>query len=484
VRRLDLYRILEILCLFAVLLVAGCASKLQSCIMVNMIKQQEKYFTDEVLPEFDRENRTVTQVKHYDDVSELEKLLDKDRGLVSLVTIPSEKTWSLFSGNALLPIDSIMPNRETGNIGNIFVSTDLGKFNGRQYLIPRRFETRIMVYSKSRVAEALSMWRNVRDSVSADLKAVNGYGLPATYILENDPDKWNFFDIYTLGWIWSHEPYKGVMHGRIAYTNRLYPDIFQSIIDRILLCGGDSTNIMTMKGQSVTDAFLWESVFALSCYDADMWKEGWISQQVLNGFGSGDVFLSFMTQMDCFFLHGTGQDGLGGYMKNPDDMGIAQMPQGCSIQLDENGNVLRYGSRSVYTRSWWWGIPESAPDPVRSYRLARYLTDTKIQINDCSRVGMIPARKDLLGDIQLLFGDNWITALYRTSFRQLVNNGPTVLPVCRNFNELVKLYRDAWYDIVVERNWSENGKIPDWNYINSLLDRKYAPVAFSRFLEK
>ena len=135
-----------------------------------------------------------------------------------------------------------------------------------------------------------------------------------------------------------------------------------------------------------------------------------------------------MTQLDCFFIHGTGQDGLDGYLKDPADMGVATMPQGCSATLDKDGTVEREGCKAVTTGGWWWGIPCDSPDPRLSYRLARYITSTKSQLKDCSRFGMIPVRKDILSDMSMLFGEGWITEIYETSFKQLMNNGSAVLP--------------------------------------------------------
>jgi ABC-type glycerol-3-phosphate transport system substrate-binding protein len=184
-----------------------------------------------------------------------------------------------------------------------------------------------------------------------------------------------------------------------------------------------------------------------------------------------------MTQLDCFFIHGTGRDGLDGYLKDPSDMGVAQMPEGLSIVLDKNGAPVREGCKSVTTGGWWWGIPVDAPDPKASYRLARFITGTKAQINDCSRFGMIPVRKDILGDMSIIFGGGWVTDVYKTSFQQLMNNGATTLPSNPVMDKIASLYLDAWYDIVVNRNWSNDRKIPKWDYIREILENTYASQA-------
>jgi hypothetical protein len=41
----------------------------------------------------------------------------------------------------------------------------------------------------------------------------------------------------------------------------------------------------------------------------------------------------------------------------------------------------------------------------------------------------------------------------------------------------VNLYLDAWYDIVVNKNWSDNGRFPQWEHVQRVLETKYAPQA-------
>jgi ABC-type glycerol-3-phosphate transport system substrate-binding protein len=158
-------------------------------------------------------------------------------------------------------------------------------------------------------------------------------------------------------------------------------------------------------------------------------------------------------------------------------MGVATMPQGCSATLDKNGTVEREGCKAVTTGGWWWGIPRDSPNQRFSYQMARYITSTKSQLKDCSRFGMIPVRKDILSDMSMLFGEGWITEIYETSFKQLMNNGTAVLPANNNIDKIGNLYLDAWSDIVVGKNWSKQGDFPQRDYIHELLEKKYVPQA-------
>jgi ABC-type glycerol-3-phosphate transport system substrate-binding protein len=454
---------------------SGCTAPKQSEILIKMLKAQEDYFAREIIAGFDRENHAKTIVVPYENTGDLEAEMVKHAGKAAVVKIPFEKSKALIRKNLLKPLDSFLTDDEMKEFRSSYLLTSLGMYGDKQYLVPRKFETRVMVYCKSKVADAISRWRTYKDAVNADMKKINGFGLPATYVLEDDPNKWNFFDVYVVGWIWAHTPYDGKTVPRIGHRGKRYSGTSLRIIDRVFQCGGDSTQVLTMNGDAVSDAFMWEAVYASSVYNKKMWEEAWSGTEIWKGFKSGDVFLAFMTQVDCFFIHGTGTDGLEGYLNNPDDMGVATMPAGCSVQLDENGTVIRDGKKSVTTGGWWWGIPATTPDPRLSWTMVKYITGTKSQIQDCSRFGMIPVRKDILADMSMMFGGGWITDIYETSFRQLMQNKYAVLPGDAHLEEIGNVYLDAWYDIVVHKNWAASGDIPQWQYVRQLLATTYVP---------
>ena len=457
------------------LLLSGCTTSRPSQILVHMLPAQEDYFTKEIMPAFDKENRTKTKVVHYDNTSDLEKEIDKASGNVALVKVPFDKCKALIRGNYLRSLDSFLTDKEMQDFRSTYLLTSLGTYAGKQYLVPRKFETRLMVYCKSRVADAVSRWRNCKEAIDVDMRKINGYGLPATYNLQDDPNKWDFFDVYVVGWIWAHTSYDGKMAGRIGHRAKRYSGTSLRIVDRVYQCGGDSVAALSMKGDAVADAFMWEAVYASSVYNKRMIDEAWSGSDIWGAFRDGDVFLAFMTQIDCFFLHGTGQDGLDGYLKNP-DLGVAVMPAGCSVMLDPHGNPLREGGKMVTTGGWWWGKPASAPDPRLSYKMARYITNTKCQAQDCSRFGMIPVRKDILGDMSMMFGGGWITGIYETSFQQLMINKYVSIPGSAHFDEVSGVYLDAWYDIVVHKNWCDaGGETPQWDHVLKLLTDTYVP---------
>ncbi len=453
-----------------------CTSSLTMKVLIRMVDQQEAFFKNEVVPQFNEKEKQVVEVVHYNSVDSVDFALDQHAGVVGLVKVPFEKSASLVKSGKVLPLENILTGEELREFNETYMLTSLGKIRDKQYYIPRKFETRIMVYLKSKVADAIEVWRKHRDAINAILKEYNGFGLPATFILDDDPNLWDYYDIFVIGWIWAHTAYEGKMGPKVAHRGKRYSGTAQRLIDRIFQCDGEEEAVVSLNGKSVVDAFHWEAVYAAAgIYNDKMWQDAWSGAGVWQGFADGEVFLSFMTQLDCFFIHGTGYEGMKGYLKNTEDMGVAVMPEGCSFILTNKGEVKRKGRKAITTGGWWWGIPKKSPDPKLSYTLARHITNMENQIQGCSRFGMIPVRKDILSDMQMFFGGNWISRIYNVSFKQLMNNKYIVVPQHPQFNEIRNIYLDAWFDIVVNKNWSPDKKVPNRDHIERVLTSNYMP---------
>lgn len=453
------------------------APSIQMKALISMIDQQEKYFKENIIPSFEDKERAAIEVLHYDTIENIDGELDKYKGQVGLVKVPFGKAPSLVRKGSMLHLESFLTKEEMKEFHSTYLLTSLGRIDDRQYYIPRKFETRLMVYLKSKVVEALSVWKKESKNIHNDLLKYNNFGLPIDYHLEEDPSEWDYYDVFVVGWIWAHTPYGGKIEPKIAHRGKRYSGTSHRIIDRTFQCMGDSAVVISMQGDPVYDAFHWEAVYAAAgIYNKKMWEQEWSGSGVWKGFSEGEVFLSFMTQLDCFFIRGTGQDGLDGYLHNPDDMGVATMPSGCSFELDKKGRVVREGRKSITTGGWWWGIPKDTPDPRASYKLARHITSIENQVQACSRFGMIPVRRDVLSDMKMLFGGEWISSIYDVSFKQLMHNKVTIIPGHMRFDEISTIYLNAWFDIVVTKNWSIDKKIPDRNYIKKIIAEKYLPL--------
>lgn len=461
---------------FLLLLLAGCAPHPRMVMLVKMMADQETYFRDEVAPAFEKKYAIALDVVRYESPDSLSEELKRRPNQVSLVKVPFDKSMTLLRKGVFTTLDSVLDKEQLATFKNEYLLTSVGALQGTPCLIPRKFETRIMVYCKSKVIDAVAHWRTYKDTIDEALSRYNGYGLPATYLLEDDPEQWDYFDVFVVGWIWAHTSYGGLVKSRIAHRGKRYSGTSLRVIDRIFQLGGDSTVVLTMQGDAVVDAIYWEALYTASgVYCEEMWNNGWSGVDIWKAFADGNVYLSFMTQLDCFYLHGTGRDNLVGYFKNPDDMGVATMPRGCSAQLDATSIPRSIGRKSITTGGWWWGIPTDAPNRQQSFALASFITGTTAQIQECARFGMIPVRKEILGDMSMMFGGGWISNIYEVSFKQLVENGYTTLPGSVHLDEIMQLYLDLIDEVVGSRHWSAEGAAPDREYIKTVIEQKYVP---------
>ena len=163
-----------------------------------------------------------------------------------------------------------------------------------------------------------------------------------------------------------------------------------------------------------------------------------------------------------------------GYLANPNDMGLAIMPQGLSFELDATGKPFRTGSKKAGTAGWWWGIPKTAPHPHVSAALAQWITNYDNHLAECKVFGMMPIRTDILADLQKVFPKDWMADVFATSLKQIELNDDTTGPLLREYADVGKIYLDAWYDIVVGKNYGRGGKV-DRGYIKEQLMGTYVP---------
>jgi len=121
------------------------------------------------------------------------------------------------------------------------------------------------------------------------------------------------------------------------------------------------------------------------------------------------------------------------------------------LELRADGKPVREGFHKSNFYGWWWGIPVTSPDPALSYKLARFITSYQNQIEECTRFGMFPVRKDILDNIQKAFDSEWKQKIFevtRAQFEQGTESTPDVSP----WPQIQKNYLDAWYDLAVNQH--------------------------------
>jgi hypothetical protein len=350
--------------------------------------------------------------------------------------------------------------------------------NGDYFFIPRKLETRVLFYRKSKVNDATLKFDSYRDEINSDLKELNGFGLPADYTFEEDPAKWDFYDLFTVGYIWAHEEYNGSKIGRLGHRGARYNGTSQFMLDRAFQLGANNDDVRAMSGDAVNEMFLWEKVFVKEgLYNKGIWEDPWRGSHIYNAIKDGKVFLAYLQQIDLFNVHGWAEDpGMPSYLEDPTDMGVAIVPKAVSFTLDSMGTPVIEGSRKISTGGWWWGVPASSPDAKLGYQIATSITSKSNNANESSKFGMIPVRKDLLNNLSNVFDEGWVGEIYKVSVdqisMQLSDSIITIVPLEKTYPKISDNYIDAWYDIAVGADKDSEISL---NSVKSKLDSIYIP---------
>jgi hypothetical protein len=326
------------------------------------------------------------------------------------------------------------------------------------------------------VADAVGKFEKHKARIAAELKQLNGYGLPAGYALESDPAQWDYYDVYVVGSVWANEVYNDVKMGRVAHRGADYSSTALDLVDKALQLGATRDEILDISSDKVAEMMLWEAVLARKgIFNPAMWQDKWKGSDIYNGIKDGKVYLSFLQQIDCFNVHGWQDDpGMPGYLPSADDMGLVVMPQAVSFGLNHEGKPLAEGSRSISTGGWWWGIPKTCPDKDLAYRFIRYMTSKEVQAQECSRFGMIPVRKDILMNLPEVFEQGWVGDMFKISVEQIRINKLTTVPLVKQYSRIEQLYVDAWYKLCIEPDAKKGGKL-DYSDMKMKLAGQFLP---------
>ena len=478
-KKIIIISFLLIFSLFSLSNFAKAKEKRNFILVIRMMGMQDKWFRENIIPQFEKKYNVKVTVVSFDKFWDLEVMLklerDSGRHSIGLVKTPLEMTRPLK--DFMLPYDDLMTKEELDQLKSQYdpMAVKLGTINGKVYYIPRKLETRMMVYLKSKVDEAVKGWKKFESKINEVLKKDNGYGLPAGFKLESDPNLWDYYDIFVVAYYWAHTPYYGIKMPRMAHRGKKYGGTVVGLCDRVYQMGGNATDFIKMDTEPVIDMFVWEAVYKKNkLYNPGMWQDPWSGGGIWNAMKDGKVFLAMMHQIDCFFIHGGTHPQMQGYLANPDDLGIAVMPKGLSFELDKNGKPVRIGTKKAGTTGWWWGIPKTAPYPKLSVELAKWITNYHNHLAECKVFGMMPIRKDILSDLQKVFPKNWMAQVFDISVKQIRINGDLTVPLLPEYSAIGKIYLRAWYDIIVKDNYGKAKKI-NRRYIKERLENQYVP---------
>ena len=456
----------------------------QITILIRMMEHQENWFIDNILREFEEKNNCKIGIKRFKNDRELITILqregyEQDSGNVSLVKVPMFLTLGLYKDGLLNTFKDILIGQQLSKpkisswlhkIENEYdpvslkmssITTITGK---KLFFLPRKLETRLMIYCKSKVMDAVKNWNKYEEQLNYLLKKENGYGLPNDFSLESDVNKWDYYDVLVASYYWANTQYYGEKAARTAHRSMNYSGTVLGLIDRALQLGADQEDIHDMYrfSEAIIDMFHWEAVFRrYNLYSREMWEgDGWSGSDIYEGIKSHKVFLAWMHQLDILMIYGSKQLGIKGCLGNKEDLGLAIMPLGVSFELSEDGIVKRTGNRKAHTSGWLWGIPKNAPEPQLALKLAMFITSYKPHFEECKNFCIIPVRRDVHDALSVDLRSSWKNDVYAKSIEQLTLNGENFVPKFKalaDYQEFLNDYYDAFEEIIIEKRYRLEG---------------------------
>jgi ABC-type sugar transport system permease subunit/maltose-binding protein MalE len=462
-KKFTLLIIIFLIIIFSLFSFSGCKKGpvKRMTVLIRMMKQQEYWFRKNIKKfeeEYEKKNnvKLIIDVARYANMEDISFMvgLEKKQGrkTIGLIKTQKEMLVPMVENGFYMPLSHIKGyNRQKFNETFLNEAIVLATVNSQIYYIPRKLETNTMVYLKSEVKDAVENWQKYRDDINKIFKDENGQGLPSGYTLEEDPELWDYYDLSVVAYYWKVK----YNSGRMVHRAKRYEGTVTEFATKIFQLGGSGEDLLKMDTQPVRDFFRWETFYRkYGLYNENMWEQAWSGGNIWDGYAKGEVFLAFMHQIDSFFLHGvTDENGLAvegmtGKLKNPEDMGIAIMPEGVSLELDSSGRPLRKGGHKSNLSGWCWGIPVTTPDPELSYDLAMWLSNYENQIAESSTFGMMPVRKDVVKKLGEAFKEEWKQNIFEAGITQL-DAGVEELPTILEWPSMSQIYLDAWYDLVV-----------------------------------
>jgi maltose-binding protein MalE len=438
-------------------------------ILIRMMDMQDAWFRQELIAAFEEQTGAKVTVVTFDQFPDIGVMLDLEnksgRHTIGVVKTPIEEIFPLVAREFMMPLTDLASAEDLTEY--LDVGLEGGQIDGVQYYIPRKMETNAFFYLPSQVADAVANWETMKDDINTMFADYNGYGLPAAFALEADPNQWDWYDLAVVSYYWAHTPGPdGLTVPRMVHRGKDYGGTLNELMTKVYQMGGDADDFLAMDTDAVIDMFEWEAFYVHNgLYNPAMWEEAWSGGGIWNGFAAGQVYAAFMHQIDAFFLHGGTSPEMAGYLVEPDDMGTAIMPKGVSLELDADGKPVREGMHASNFSGWWWGIPATSPDPELSYELIRFITNPEWHLKESSTFGMMPVRSDVYDDLAGAFPEAWMQGVFETAVAQY---GETVVeyPQVATFSDIGQNYRNAWYDIVTGGNYAADpSQGPDRDYI-------------------
>ncbi len=428
--------------------ILGCAPSARLRILMHMPESQRAQFEQGVLRPFEKKADCRVEVKTY---ASVESLVDSLRHLPDslqpdLIELPHEMALPLAQAGWVKRMEGRLDALQTQSLKTDFFFHDLGRIENSQWFWPHHLEAPLMLYLKSRVMQASRFWDLQQEEISRDLKKLGVAEISRDYTLEADAQLWDQLDLFVAASFWKQQELHGRRRARVSLGRGSPHDITLNLMNKALQLGATSADLLDLKSDKVVAALRWQEAF---CRE-ELLRPGSYRGETLDSLAialqSGEVYAAEVTPREAFLVHGNGTSQLPGYLSKPEDMGIAPLPM-ARWPNDVASVSAKEGGRGAATRLWLWGFGKGRGDPAKAAALLDHLSSTHSLVFEASHFGLIPARREVLSELSLIFGGGWAGEIFNASAQQLIENGQARPPQLESFSEIARLWYQAGQDI-------------------------------------
>lgn len=430
--------------------ILGCAPSARLRLLMNMPEAQKAPFELGVIRPFEKKAHCRVELATY---ASIERLLDSlsrlpDSLQPDLIELPDEMALPLAHAGLVKPMEGRLSATQMQSLKGEFFFPDLGRLENRQWFWPRHLETPLLLFLKSRVVQASRFWDLRQAEINRDLKKLGVAEIGGDYTLEADPRQWDQLDLFVAASFWKQQELGGRRRARVSLGLGSPHDVMLALMNRSLQLGAGSEDLLRLDDDKVQAALRWQQAF---CRE-DLLRSGSYRGETLDSLApamrAGEVYAVEVTPREAFLAHGNGTQQLPGYLSQPEDMGIAPLPK--ALWPDDLRRVSGPGQesgRGAATRLWLWGFGKGRGDPAKVAALLEHLSSTSSLVFEASNFGLLPARRDVLSELPLIFGGGWAGNIFQAAAQQMIENGQARPPRVESFSDIAQLWHQASQEI-------------------------------------
>lgn len=379
-------------------------------VLTSLNERQTRWFQTNMLDEFNDEHATNFVARSVTEEELVGNVTHADVALAVLSAVDAER---LATNGQLSPFDSVATAadiaRDYGDVREDVLES--AKFQNRQYFLPRAIALDVAVFRISKVRDALLNWQVVRPEIESALRAINGRGLPAGYVLDQQAVDWDAYDVFVLAYYWSHRAYGGAhAQPRVMHRTGLSVEAQLDVVAGMYRSGMTDATLANRTAQPAVDWMQWEALYRQeNLFAPEMFEPRGIDDEgILEGITRGDVFFSSVDQMQAFTLHGGSYRGARALVPDGDDLGFAPMPRFASLALTEAGTPARTADPFSFREEFVWVLPKQSLAKERAYQLAAWIIEREDHARECEALGILPMRTDIIRERETLFREPWM----------------------------------------------------------------------------